>query len=402
MMVCMTHAQHIIGTWHGDLSVGPQKLGIVFHFEKDDTGKDVVKMDVPAQGAKGIPVKVDWLAGDSVSLQVPVIHVVYTGKWNGKTVEGTFVQNGMSFPLNLTLGRQDDPDRPQEPKGSPEYKTEEVKFSNDAAGVTLSGTLTYPTDYCERKKVPVVLMVTGSGAQNRNEEVFGHKPFLVIADYLAKNGIASLRYDDRGVGNSTGTQKGATSRDFADDAEAGIAWLRNTHKFSRVGILGHSEGGMIAFMLGSAGAVDFIVSMAGLGVRGDSLLAEQQNAQLQLYGRPASRTVKQVRAEVKMQPKNVWLEYFIDYDPKSDIMNTAVPVMAINGTNDMQVVSSSNLEAIKKYLADGNRCNLIKEYPGLNHLFQHCELATSLDYYRIEETCTPEVLKDIADWINSL
>ena len=131
---CMVHAQHITGSWHGDLNAGSQKLGIVFHFEKDSAGKDVVKMDVPAQGAKDIPVKVDWLADDSVSLQVPVINVVYTGKWKEGTVEGTFVQHGMSFPLNLTTGEQDAPARPQEPKGSLGYKTEEVSFSNDAAG----------------------------------------------------------------------------------------------------------------------------------------------------------------------------------------------------------------------------------------------------------------------------
>lgn len=399
---CMVRAQHITGSWHGDLNAGSQKLGIVFHFEKDSAGKDVVKMDVPAQGAKDIPVKVDWLADDSVSLQVPVINVVYTGKWKEGTVEGTFVQHGMSFPLNLTTGEQDAPARPQEPKGSLGYKTEEVSFSNDAAGATLSGTLTCPAGYSEGKKVPVVLMVTGSGAQNWDEEVFGHKPFLVIADYLAKNGIASLRYDDRGVGRSTGNFKGATSRDFADDAAAGIAWLKNSRRFGKVGVLGHSEGGMIAFMLGADSVADFIVSMAGPGIKGDSLLAEQQNAQLRLYGKPANRTVKQVREEMKLQPKNAWLDYFADYDPTSDIMNTTVPVMAINGSHDMQVLAESNLGAIRKYLADGNRQNLIKEYPGLNHLFQHCQLATSLDYYRIEETCAPEVLKDIADWINAL
>ena len=366
---CMVRAQHITGSWHGDLNAGSQKLGIVFHFEKDPAGKDVVKMDVPAQGAKDIPVKVDWLADDSVSLQV---------------------------------GEQDAPARPQEPKGSLEYKTEEVSFSNDAAGATLSGTLTCPAGYSEGKKVPVVLMVTGSGAQNRDEEVFGHKPFLVIADYLAKNGIASLRYDDRGVGRSTGNFKGATSRDFADDAAAGIAWLKDSRRFGKVGVLGHSEGGMIAFMLGADSVADFIVSMAGPGIKGDSLLAEQQNAQLRLYGKPANRTVKQVREEMKLQPKNAWLDYFADYDPASDIMNTTVPVMAINGTHDMQVLAESNLGAIRKYLVNGNRQNLIKEYPELNHLFQHCQLATSLDYYRIEETCAPEVLKDIADWINAL
>lgn len=401
MMSYVAQAQHIQGSWHGKLDLVSQKLALVFHFDKDKSGKDFVKLDIPAQSAIGIPVAIQYFSKDSVSLQVPVVNLAYTGKLTGNVIKGTFAQNGMSLPLDLTPGGQVLPDRPQEPKAPFPYQTEEVSFTNDKANAVFSGTLTYPVGYVEGQRVPAVLMVTGSGVQNRDEEVFGHKPFGVIADYLARNGIASLRYDDRGTGKSTGTRAG-TSKDFADDAKAGIDWLKGNKGFDKVGVLGHSEGGMIAFMLGADNAVDFLVSMAGAGIKGDTLLAEQQNAQLRLYGQPANRTVNQVRAEIKAQPKNIWLNYFVDYDPASDIARVTVPVMAINGSNDVQVIASTNLNAIRKLLANGNKKNLIKEYPGLNHLFQHCQPATALDYYRIEETCSTEVLRDIANWINGL
>lgn len=397
----VSQAQNIQGSWHGELNVTPQKLALIFHFDKDKDGKDMAKLDVPAQSAMGVPVAIRYLSKDSVSLQVPAINLAYTGKLTGNAIKGTFSQNGMSLPLDLMPGEAARPHRPQEPKAPFAYQTEEVSFANDKANAVFSGTLTYPAGYTEGQRVPVVLMVTGSGAQNRDEEVFGHKPFWVIADYLARNGIASLRYDDRGTGKSTGNRAG-TSKDFADDAKAGIKWLKENKHFDKVGVLGHSEGGMIAFMLGADNAVDFLVSMAGAGIKGDSLLAEQQNAQLRLYGQPANRTVKQIRAEMEARPKNLWLDYFMDYDPASDIARTTVPVMAVNGGNDVQVIASSNLNAIRKLLANGNKKNLIKEYPDLNHLFQHCQPATALDYYRIEETCSMEVLQDIADWIKGL
>lgn len=398
----VSQAQNIQGSWHGELDLVSQKLALIFHFDKDKTGKDLVKLDIPAQSAIGIPVAIQYLSKDSVSLQVPIVNLAYTGKLTGNAIKGTFTQNGMSLPLDLTPGGQVLPNRPQEPKAPFPYQTEEVSFTNDKANAVFSGTLTYPVGYTEGQRVPVVLMVTGSGAQNRDEEVFGHKPFWVIADYLARNGIASLRYDDRGTGKSTGSRTTGTSKDFADDAEAGIDWLKENKDFDKIGVLGHSEGGMIAFMLGADNAVDFLVSMAGTGIKGDTLLAEQQNAQLRLYGQPANRTVKQIRAEMKAQPKNIWLDYFVDYDPASDIARVTVPVMAINGSNDIQVIASTNLNAIRKLLANGNKKNLIKEYPDLNHLFQHCQPATALDYYRIEETCSPEVLQDITDWIKGL
>ncbi len=403
VMLCATvsYAQNISGTWSGELSVGNQKLEIVFHFEEDADGRSVATMDVPAQGAMGILAELKLLSADSVCLGVPSLIMSYMGKLTDGTIEGTFFQRGMSFPLDLKPG-VGKPDRPQEPKGPFEYNTFEIGFQNKEADIWLGGTLTHPIGYKEGDRVPVVVMVSGSGAQNRDEELFGHKPFLVIADYLAKNGIASFRYDDRGVGKSLGTQAGCTSEDFAGDAASAIEFLRNTNEFDKIGVMGHSEGGLIAFMLAAEGKADFIVSLAGPGIKGDTLLVEQQNAIYKLKGIPMQSTVKMLREQLSAQSGNVWMEFFLDYDPRADIEKITIPVMAINGSNDLQVIAGSNLKEIERLLAGKNGKNLIKEYPELNHLFQHCTPQTALDYYQIEETISEEVLKDIVEWINGL
>ena len=244
----VSYAQKINGTWKGMLTAANQKLEIVFHFQQEEDGKLSGKMDVPAQSAVGIPVNLHALTEDSVSLSVAAINMTYNGKLVDGVIKGKFNQFGMSFPLELRPGEVNKPNRPQEPTVTYIYGTEEVTFSNVNANAKLSGALTYPVGYNPNKKVPVVLMVTGSGSQNRDEEVFGHKPFLVIADYLAKCGIASLRYDDRGTGKSVGGDvTNATSEDFAEDADCGLQWLRKSGKFGKVGVLGHSEGGMIFY-----------------------------------------------------------------------------------------------------------------------------------------------------------
>ncbi len=399
----VSYSQVISGTWKGLLTAANQKLEIVFHFQQEEDGKPSCKMDVPAQSAVGIPANLQVLTEDSVSLSVSAINMTYNGKLIDGTIKGKFNQFGMSFPLELKSGDASKPNRPQEPSVTYIYNTEEVTFSNVNANAKLSGTLTYPVGYNPNKKVPVVIMVTGSGSQNRDEEVFGHKPFLVIADYLAKCGIASLRYDDRGVGKSVGGDvMNATSKDFAEDADCGLQWLRDSGKFGKVGVLGHSEGGMIAFMLAADKKADFIVSMAGPGIKGDTLLAEQQNALLKLKGIPANVSVNTVRKEMSMQPQKPWLQYFVDYNPETDLKKITIPVMAINGSYDAQVISESNLGNIRRLLNDKNPKNLIKEYTGLNHLFQQCKPETAVDYYNIEETCSEEVMKDISNWINNL
>ena len=391
--------QQISGPWTGQLDLGAQKLTIVLHFDKDASGKDVCTMDSPDQSAKGIPATLNFISADSVNIAVPSIGMTYSGKLNEGELKGSFSQMGMNLPLDMKPGEVKH-NRPQHPVEPYPYQTKEIAFQNEAANAWFAGTLVYPEGYKEGDKVPVLIMVTGSGAENRDEEVFDHKPFLVIADYLARHGVASLRFDDRGVGKSTGSMEGATTKDFAEDALAGIEMLRGLKQFSKVGVLGHSEGGSVAFMLGAKQKVDFIISMAGVGAKGDTALTAQANRTYELMGVPMQVNVAQYRAQVA-QLNSPWLNYFLDYDPIPDIQGTRCPVLAINGDKDVQVVSSLNLKGIEKALPK-NKKTLVKEYPGLNHLFQHCTTGLPTEYAGIEETISEEVLGDIATWINGL
>lgn len=383
------------GVWTGKLNVGPQTLTLVLHVAHEASGNAVCSLDSPDQGAMNIPVKSDYCSVDSINISLEQLGLSYQGRLKGDEIVGTFTQ-GETFPLTLKRG-EETLKRPQNPVEPFPYKTEEVTFTNAIDKATLAGTLSYPTDY-KKGKTPVVLMVTGSGQENRDEEVFGHKPFLVIADYLARHGVASLRYDDRGFGKSTGGDvKHATTADFARDAASGIEFLRTLKCFSKVGVLGHSEGGSIAFMLGAKGKVDFVISMAGIGVRGDTALTAQANRLLELSGQPMRLSTLQYRVNAYMK-KSPWLNFFMDYDPSGDITKTLCPVMAINGERDVQVISSLNLIGIKGHLTE-NPKNFVKEYPALNHLFQHCTTGNVSEYRMIEETISPEVLEDIARFI---
>jgi hypothetical protein len=387
------------GSWSGKLKVGAMSLTLVLHLEQAD-GYVKASLDSPDQGAKGISAYKEYLSEDSVAVKVESIGATYRAKLKDGKLDGTFSQMGMKIPLVLTKGVPE-VKRPQEPKQPYPYDTEEVTFKNEADGATLSGTLTWPVGYDKnlKKKKPVVLLfVSGSGQQNRDEELMNHKPFLVIADYLARNGIATLRYDDRATGKSVGGDvKNATSEDFARDAAAGIEFLRSKKTFSKVGILGHSEGGTIAFMLGGQQKVDFIVSLAGPTVKGDTLLAAQSNRILSLSGMPANMTVEKYR-QTATSVKIPWLDWFNDYDPSDNIRKTRCPVFALNGDRDCQVISSLCLPALKVLLPSSKK-HLIKEYPELNHLFQHCTTGLPDEYGQIEETISLEVLSDIAGWI---
>ena len=385
----------IEGDWVGKLNLGPQSLTIVLHVNCDAQGKVECTLDSPDQGAKGIAVETDYCSSDSISVSLASLALSYQGKLKGDEIVGTFTQ-GQSFPLVLKRG-EEKLNRPQNPVAPYPYKTEEVAFKNVADGATLVGTLSYPIGY-KKGQTPVVLMVTGSGQENRDEEIFDHKPFLVIADYLARHGVATLRYDDRGFGKSTGGDvEHATTLDFMRDAASGVDFLRTSKQFGKVGILGHSEGGSIAFMLGAKGKVDFVISMAGIGVKGDTALTAQTNKILELTGQSMRFSTHQYRmnAIIKRSP---WLNFFIDYDPSEDISKTPCPVMAINGSRDIQVISSLNLAGIKAHLKP-NPKNIIKEYPSLNHLFQHCKTGNVSEYRMIEETVSPEVLEDIVRFI---
>jgi len=397
----------LVGSWSGKLNIGAISLTLVLNLEQAD-GYVVVTIDSPDQGAKGIGAYKEYLSDDSIAVKVEHLGMTYRARLKESKLDGTFNQHGLSVPLVMKRGVPE-MKRPQNPQPPYPYMTEEVTFLNEADSVTLAGTLTYPVGYDakSKRKPSVVLLITGSGPQNRDEELMGHSPFLVIADYLARHGIASLRYDDRATGASVGGDvMNSTTEDFMRDAAAGIAFLRQKKAFGKVGCIGHSEGGCIAFLLGSRKKIDFLVSLAGPGVKGDTLSVEQYKRFLKLQGMTASMTVSQMRQSIKedsrmrAQPMP-WMQWFLDYDPSDDIRNTRCPVFALNGDLDCQVISSQNLPAIRSLLPSSKK-NLVKEYPSLNHLFQHCTTGHPNEYSQIEETISPEVLQDIAQWIKSL
>ena len=377
-------AQNISGSWRGVLEVEDVQLPLVFNITPDGN----CTIDSPKEMVRNIPGDVNYLSADSLFVSTS-IGFDYAGRLQDGVIHGTFTQGGISVPMELSLMR-----RPQNPQPPFPYQTEQVKFTNANAGATFAGTLSVPDGaQC------VLLMVTGSGSQDRDEELFEHRPFAVIADRLARQGIATLRYDDRGYGESVGGDvMNATTRDFADDAAAGIEWLRRSGRFQQVGILGHSEGGSIAYMLGAQGLVDFIVSLAGPTVQGDTILLEQNRT---LTGEKSiGLTIDHIRNNPRIQ-QIPWYQFFINYNPKADIAKITCPVMAINGEKDVQVMSEMCLDALRRVLP-ANEHHLIKSYPGLNHLFQHCETGMPDEYESIEETISEEVINDIISWIHQV
>lgn len=434
-----TVSEVLEGPWSGKISVGQTELTLVFNFAVSDDGSISVTLDSPDQGAKGIEAECDAAALPMLRVNVPSLLASYSGILYGGNIVGTFSQGGLSLPLTLTKG-ESRLSRPQTPRPPYPYAAEDVSFPGGSPEVTLAGTISYPSGYSAAAPVcsavpaataastastastaqdkapgsdntaPVaVVMVSGSGLQDRDEQIFGHRPFLVIADYLARNGIASLRYDDRGFGESTGAESvgTATTEDFMQDALAAVEYLRGTGRFSRIGVLGHSEGANIAFMLGALGKVDFVISLASIGVKGDEALTAQVNRIAELSGQKVELSVEDFRRSALMQ-NQPWLSWFIDYDPTADISGTACPVMAVNGSLDSQVIPSLNLVAIAEKLPEGSADgesggkNFVKEYASLNHLFQHCTTGAPTEYRGIEETMSEELLADIAAWIREI
>ena len=408
------------GAWTGKLKVSGVELVLIFNI-----GEESATLDVPDQGAKEIPVEVSRDAVGGITLSVPAINASFKGLWAGKMIVGTFTQHGMSFPMTLTPGVQV-MNRPQTPVGPFPYATEEVSFTNGDA--VLKGTLTLPEN-CDRN-TPVLVMVTGSGLQNRDEEAFGHKPFAVIADAFAKAGIATLRYDDRGFGESTGDVVFCTTEDLKNDALSGVKLLRE--RFDIVGVIGHSEGGTIALMLASEKQVDFAISLAGMIVSGAETLLDQNRQACQAAGLPDSEVdaycrllsdtfdavktksplpsvdnydlsdaLRQNYTQVLNQFQSPYMKYFIGLDLSGSLAGITCPVMALNGTKDTQVQCERNLDVLKSGLSSGGK-NLIKAEVGLNHLFQHCATGAFSEYKEIEETISPEVLSEMIAWIKAL
>lgn len=392
-------AQSLDGTWKGVLSVGPQKLTLILHVSETERS---AKLDVMEQGAKGLPLAVNVMENDSLNVAMTQIGLHYAGRLRNGVIEGTFSQNGFTTQLIFNKGEVV-LKRPQEPKPPFPYRVEEVKFDHKEANVTLAGTLTFPEGYKEGQKVPVVLMVTGSGPQNRDEELMGHKPFLVLADRLARHGIASLRYDDRGTGLSTGDFSSVTTAALATDALVGIKYLRGLKKFSCVGILGHSEGGSIAYMLGAGGNADFIVSLAGPACKVDTLMMLQLNKLSRLQGakEDVAHNVAETRQLLLSQDGGPWMKAFLNMDFSQFLKSVKCPVMALGGSNDLNVPAEFNMKVLKSKLPSNSK-DFIKIYPGLNHLFQHSSTGNPLDYVNIEETMSEEVMNDVCTWINKV
>ena len=438
------------GIYQGKMKI-TAGIALTLIFTVTTKGNEVTStLAVPEQGGKPVPVTQTTVSGDAVTFAMSNIGATFAGtrSADGATISGTFTQSGRNFPV--TLSKTNKPlvyERPQDPRPPFPYRTEDVSYPNPKApGVTLAGTLIIPPG---KAPFPVVLFITGSGPQDRNEEILGHRPFWVIADYLARRGIASLRVDDRGVAKSTGDFRAATTADFATDTRAGVAYLltrRDVVDTKHIGLIGHSEGGVIAPMVAAdTPAVSFIVLLAGSTVPGDAILAEQrrlieraagatdaQIAQGETIVAPLTAIAKttpdaaarkaKLAAEraaiVKSFPPNQraaagaeaaqviqsldspWMRYFLQYDPRPVLEKVKCPVLAINGANDLQVPPQQNLPVIATALkAAGNTDVTTRELPGLNHLFQHSKTGAPSDYADISETFAPEALAVVGDWI---
>jgi pimeloyl-ACP methyl ester carboxylesterase len=444
--------QDITGDWNGILKIQGIQLRLVFHIQKTESGYSAT-MDSPDQGAKNIPVTSAKYENAVLKITDAKMDFDYEGLLNDDgNITGTFKQAGLTLTLNLSrqVGEKEKPARYQEPVKPYPYYEEEVSFENKDDGVTLAGTLTLPQ---KNGVFPAVVLISGSGPNNRDEEMLEHKPFLVIADYLTRNGIAVLRFDDRGTAASTGNFQAATSYDFSKDAEAGLKYLQTRKEINRkkIGLAGHSEGGgIIAPMIAARNNdVAFIVLLAGSGIRGDQILLMQQELLLQASGAneeniKQSKIINTAILNIVLQSTdteqlkidltdyfketlnnipdnekttaiynddnfitskvksvaNPWMQYFIKYDPAPALEKVKCPVLALNGEKDLQIPAKANLEAIKAALnRGGNRNVTIKEIPGLNHLFQECKTCLITEYASIEQTFSPVALDEILKWI---
>jgi uncharacterized protein len=444
----------IVGTWMGPLTIMGTQLRIAFNLSVADNGSLVATIDSVDQGVNGIAVDTATFKDGILTLKSSVLAAEYSGTLDtaADEIKGEWKQRGLTLALNLK--RQAGPvkdNRPQEPKPPYPYKAEDVKYPNKlSTGVELAATLTIPEG---TGPFPAVVLITGSGAEDRNETIFAHKPFLVIADYLTRQGIAVLRADDRGFGASTGDFANATSEDFASDALAGVEYLKTRPEVDvkHIGLIGHSEGGIIAPMAAlQSKDVAFIVMLAGPGADGKAILfqqgqdilkamgasEEQIKAQSEVQqkifdivmgepdpklaepklralmdevaaGQPEAQKIPkaQLDAQITAQVTFVnspWFRFFLTYDPARTLRKMQIPVLALNGSLDLQVNSSINLPAIEAALkAGGNENYTVKEFPGLNHLFQHATTGAISEYQQIEETFSPEALAFISDWIKA-
>jgi uncharacterized protein len=445
-ILCFFTTFSIFGQTYYEGTIGPLKFGLKIQREAQTAA-----LYIPEQGLFEYAVKAPVFRNDSLIADLKEFGTVLSGKTEVETFSGQWKQNG--FPSPLALKRVEELSflkRPQMPVAPFPYESENVHFTNADKSIQFGGTLTFPKG---KGKFPAVILITGSGQQDRDETLFGHKPFWVIADALSREGFAVLRIDDRGIGETTG--KPGTSAEYAQDILAAIDFLKSRKEVNpkKIGLMGHSEGGMIAPMVATQSKdVAFIVSLAGLGVGGRELLLKQSDDILAKTGTNAAYrgNVQTLNAALydaairlplegdikdslqlafdnwlKAQPdavlgqmgfksevgrKNVtrqfdqigskWYRYFLKYDPQPILAQIKIPVLALNGSNDLQVSAKENLAGFEKGLmAAGNKSFKTMELPGLNHLFQQCQKCTVAEYGMLEETFSPEVLKLIIDWL---
>nr|MEA2796977.1 uncharacterized protein [Phenylobacterium sp.] len=438
VLASAAHAQDMpgnwAGDWHGTLKSATAELRIGLEITPKRGGGYQGRLISPDQGPA-------WLTLDSVTLENG--HLVFSGaRVNGRyegwwdDAQDAFVgewTQGETLPLVLTRGKPPERLRPQTPKPPFPYRAQEVSFDS-APGVRLAGTLTLPPG---KGPFPAAVLITGSGAQDRDESIMGHRPFMVLADALTRRGIAVLRTDDRGFAKSTGDFAKATSEDFAADAEASVAYLRGRREIdgARIGLIGHSEGGMIAPLVAVRDPrVAFVVMMAGPGVPTRELMTAQREAVARTAGLSADTVARneaimgrveaalaqakdwdqaqadatKVLTEAGMPAAgaattikrlgSVWYKWFVAYDPRPTLRQVRAPVLAIDGDKDVQVVAKQNLPAIREALKDNPNAEVV-ELPGLNHLFQTAGTGGPQEYGRIEETISPAALNLITDWV---
>ncbi len=438
------------GEWNGVLKVGPIELRLVLHLSRAADGGLTGTLDSLDQSAQGIPLSKVTENGRSLAIEIKAVGASYDAQVSadGSEMSGTFRQSGQNLPLTLRRGPTPEVARPQNPKKPYPYDEEDVSFENSKAGIRLAGTLTLPRSPGPH---PAVLLITGSGPQDRDEMIMGHRPFLVIADYLTRLGVAVLRVDDRGVGKSTGKFQGATTADFSGDARAGVDFLKTRKDIDarQIGLIGHSEGATIAPMLAAqSDDIAFIVMLAGAGVTGEEILLEQRYLISRAMGVPEDmarrqdamerfilETVKQEKdnataerkiregiakmsadltegqrkaenamiQQLEQQIKRVttpWFRAFLTYDPRPALEKVKVPVLAMNGELDLQVPPKQNLPVIAAALeAGGNPDYEIVKLPHLNHLFQTAKTGLPMEYSKIEETFAPAALETMGQWI---
>lgn len=431
------------GTWQGEVDENYVHHRLQLHISHDDRARLTASLDSLDQGVSGLPAANVVEKSDELHLEIPVASGAYDGKLNAARNEltGTWTQNGEQHALNFKRSNRVVPERrPQEPHRPYPYTEEEVTFANPAAHVTLAGTLTVPKG---AGPFPAAVLISGSGPHDRDESIAGHKPFLVLADYLTRQGLAVLRYDKRGVGKSTGVDGEATTEDLASDADAALAYLRSRKEIDgkRIGLIGHSEGGMIAPLIAARdNEIAWIVLLAAPAKNGEQILLQQsdliaragglndaQIAQSLAFDRKAYALVRDEKDRAGLESKleeltkasgldqalppaalagqihamsSPWFRYFLAYDPLPALQKVKCPVLALGGDKDLQVLAKDNLPVLKSAIEEsGNQDVTATELPGLNHFFQHCNTGSPTEYGAIDETFAPEALKVIGDWI---